>query len=380
MSQKRIYTFVFGIALLSITVFFIWKWYYKETYPIEDGCLEKVLPEIIVEATVISLSEPNDVEQRGTLQVDHLYKGPKELFGKTFSVSIRMWSYGGTYGGPMFLLKKGEKGIWSLISSGSTLEVDWRAKGILDLPAREGFSKRYPQIKESVEAVEKLVNTEGIKRLSLLKDFVVSKTPEVSVCAIKILAGLNYKHLADYLNRLLTNKELTIPSQIKIDEVLSQASNGSIWQASEKRKNLLSKWVSVPLDDYESSVARTRIDLIAQHPGSLDYKTILSQVKTAIGNEGISVSERENYLISIRWIYESYEMGDECFDFLVKLVTENENMEIRRQAAYSIRNFIDLNDGRKSVLEDVISHLDVPELSEILEATIKKPENDTSNG
>jgi len=345
----------------------------QETRAIEDNELYKSLPDILVRTEVISVSKPKRGWLESTLEINRVYKGPTELLGKKFTVESTSSGQGGT--GMVYPpLQKGEVGIWQLYEKNGKLLVRWGGMAptqVIPVPSRKGISKRYEQVKATAEAIQTVVNAPKDKSLKLLRYYVRSQIPEVSVCAIHIIAGLKDQKLMQFLKDLL-DEELAVYGQVAIDEALSGAEDGQAWQCSSRRKHLLKRWVSEKMNYFDACRVVARLDDLAQHPGELDYPFILELVKTAIANEGIPVTERRSYLFPLRWIYEHSELGDECFDYLVELVARKEQQEIRIAAAYAIRNFVDLDQNRITVLEKAIGSLEDRELVEVITDAVNK--------
>lgn len=365
MKRKSIIV-VLSMVLLCVLVFGLVLVLREEARPVADSELDGVLSAIFVRATVVSTDGESQAEAEGVLEVTHVFKGPEELVGKKFAAHKRQFQYGG---GGYFLapMAKGLAGIYALKSTNGKLHIawGWSYTGIT-LPSWEGFSDRFKQVEAAAQAIEAVVKARPMKRLSMLKEYARSVTPEVAICAVNIMGSLDDREVRNYLRGLPADKTLTVAAQVAVDEVLSGGDAGVAWQASQRRKHLLGQWVSGETDEYDASVVRTRVDLVAQHPGGLDYETILGLVKTAMENEGMPVSVRRNYLYPLRWIYERSELGDECFGYLVELVSENKHNEIRQGAAYAIRNFVDLDQQRVAVLEQIMAGLKDQQLRQIL--------------
>jgi hypothetical protein len=374
MRRKVVTVMCVSIVMACAVVMIVLTGWWEQMRCIEDDELERLLPETLVQATVVSVGEANRVEVDGTLEIDHVFKGSDDLVGQQCSVHYRRYTYGGG-GRLMGTLKQGQIGIWALRRLDGKLSVLWppsiATEGVA-IPARKGISKRYWAVKAAAEVIESIVKADSNKRLKLLKKNTRSSTPEVSVVAVNIMAGLNDENLMGYLQGLLSDSKLTIAGQAAIDRVLSGSEGAEVWQNCSERKALLRRWVALELDEYEARTVRTRVDLTAQHPGSLDYETILNVVKTAMANEAMPMAERRNYLFALRCIYERSELGDQCFDFLVELVRDNKHEEIRLGSAYAIRNFVKLDDNRSAALEQVISGLQDDKLVEILTEAIAK--------
>ena len=98
--------------------------------------------------------------------------------------------------------------------------------------ARKGISKRYEEIKTTAEVIETIVNAGKDRRLKLLTKYARNNIPEVSVCAINIMGGLADESIFEYLRDFLSSGDLCIAGQLAVDEVLSDAQNGEIWQRS----------------------------------------------------------------------------------------------------------------------------------------------------
>ncbi|MHC4647122.1 MAG: hypothetical protein ACYTBJ_16635, partial [Planctomycetota bacterium] len=98
----------------------------RERRRVEDDEIERLLPEILVQATVVSVGEPNAVEENATLEIDHVFKGSEDLLGQRFAYRVRRYSYGGG-GRLMGPLEQGQIGVWALRRLDGRLTVDWRA-------------------------------------------------------------------------------------------------------------------------------------------------------------------------------------------------------------------------------------------------------------
>ena len=119
--------------------------------------MKKLLqPLILVEAQVIDITDKKDGDVTGELKIIHVYHGSQELLGKNFEdISTTGIDFRGTMARPFF--QKGEKGIWSLRKTGDLLHTTnmWDLLAFQDR-ARANHFRRYEQVKELAQAIEKV--------------------------------------------------------------------------------------------------------------------------------------------------------------------------------------------------------------------------------
>jgi hypothetical protein len=317
---------------------------------------------ILVHAEVIEIKE-DDNGVLCTLKVTHVYCGPDNLLGRTFLAhsgnvhDIHGWSI-------LPVLKSGEAGIWILKVSSEVglMRVMWSGlfPGVRS-PTREHVSPRYKQAKALAEAVEHVCKKAAHQESSeLLKKYALSEIYEISAWAIRATGELKPEGFLEFLHSLVPNNQIPIESQVELDKVLSELEEKN-WYESKERLALLQRWVSAEMEEEEANTAFSRLDNTALH-GEIDDKTLLGFAKTLVSNQGLSVDLRRWWCC--RFAREIVERGNEereGFEFLISLVKEGSEEEIRIAAAYTVSSLITPNSERIPAVKALLPEVKDPE-------------------
>ncbi|MCI0664323.1 MAG: hypothetical protein L0220_24965 [Acidobacteria bacterium] len=331
---------------------------------------DAVCPGILVEAKVIAVAEQQGVIN-ATLQVSDVYKGEVNTEGHTFSVSANksgQGSYGLSFYPP---LKQGQVGIWLMKSDTDKVAPDL-AMGRLryvKLPSRQGVDARYTQTKNWAESVEAVSKASPESRLTLMKNYALSKTPEVSAWAIQAISQAK-PPVAEALYRDLLNSNLSVGGRIAIDGVLLNI-KGTSWITSEERLKLLHDLVGGKTPEYEAGLIHNMLSAIVQR-GETEDRVLLNLLKKFINNKDIPITIRQNSAGLVGMISKRSRDDAAAFNYLIEIIKMPNEDEIKTSAAYAMRNFVPLDKERLAVIQNLKTQISDKKLAAVLEEALNQ--------
>ena len=329
---------------------------------------EKPAPSL-VRGVVKSVGEkmPNGVP--ATLEIVHVYSGAIDLRGKTFhDWQSAVSATGGSASAPF---KVGEEGIWIL--KGFKNELGPATDPLLPFQyrCRKTENQRYTQIIALAEAIEKAEKSKPDSRISLLRDMVKDRTPEISAWAVRALAASGLMEAWEFLDRLaeIPNPDLPLAGQIALDEVLAQRKQDE-WLKSKVRAALLRSWVDGKADDYHALLVLQRIDMTAQF-GELPNKVAVELARVAAENKDWSKVARLDAFYRVGLIASRGLDDEPAYNWLLEHIRTNRDPDLRRAAAHALAGGIKLYPARVKAVEEQLRTETDKEISRALREAIK---------
>lgn len=329
--------------------------------------LDKVLPKYLVEAEVISLKQEHYLSVEHSLRITYVYKGPVALAGKEFRVISRKKKPEGSWVEMKIYpsLKKGEVGIWFLKEGKDGLEVDHFSK-IIPFHARKGVTEKYNIIEKVAKVIEEFEKTLEKDRILFLQGLVINKIPEISELGIKLLLIIDNKNGGSFLKKQIAASKLNLYGEVITDDILCRKDKS--WIKSKEQKLLYKKWVTKK--NYNDSFANRAINRISNsfRQKVIDSTLFLELLKHAIENPNLSISNRNlciQYIGSCSGNLNNEEQKD-YFNYLVTVIKENRQIEIRRASAYAIRNFIAFDTNRIKAFNNLVESINNEEIESII--------------
>jgi hypothetical protein len=321
-----------------------------------DDAWAAVRPRIVVLAQVESTEDTSPGVVTATCRITHVFKGSKDLQNKVFRVSSNENSMKAMdYISPP--LKEGQIGIWPLRKWRGLLVREVRISApYVPNPAREEISQRYEEARAWADAIEEFDKADKGQRLALLKRYALSEIAEVSSWAVHATAHVKPDGFMEFLDSLVSSSQLTLRGRIALDEVLCDL-KGEIWQDSRERRELLQQCVSAQMTEFEARIVLRRLGASSQRK-QIDHKFLFGLLKTAVANKGIPVRMRQSFCSLVAKNAKRNDDYEESFEYLTRLIKDGKEDKIQDGAAYAIRNFIALDDGRIDALKVLIGEID----------------------
>jgi hypothetical protein len=273
-------------------------------------------------------------------------------------------------------LKKGETHLWlcfcgdgqATICRSQNLEFIWpiSTTGAAEFPAAERLGKAIASVdSQPTEA----------KALERLRALAVDEVPEVGAWAIHTLRYFALYHhddpTRDFLRELFSNPQLSITSQMALDDALLTVDYDQ-WHASSDREPLYLHWLRDVEHPREAARVAHRLSLIAQHPKLEGFETpdpLLRLVDAAIHNDRVSVELRAGHISTLSWIPRRYDDSGPAFDWLIAILAATDVPEFRFEAARVLAHY-PLDSRRRSRLVKAAVHLNDIEAFRMLEPAI----------
>jgi len=310
------------------------------------------------------------------LRITHVYKGPPDLKEQAFKVSASksgQGSYGFAFSPP---LNRGETGIWLVkleVNSGIIPDLTMGRLNVR-LPSRqEEPNSRYSQAKAWAESVELATKTAPEDRLDLLKKLSLNEISEISAWAIGVIAETNSAETTAFFNDLLSNYELSVGAQIALDNALSNM-EGSNWQTSEKRFDLLKRWAGGKYTEYDASQIASRFSAVVKS-GTVDDLALLNLLKANINNYDMPITVRQNAVRLIGVISQRARDEGMAFQALTEIVKDAKEEDLKIVAAHTINNFVPLVGDRFSIIQGLKAQAANKKVADALEEALKHPKN-----
>jgi hypothetical protein len=323
---------------------------------------------VLVQAVVVSASA-GTAEIISTQKIVHVYWGQQNLLGRTFTASSS--ANGDTKGQRLYPpLTVGEVGIWCLVDLQSNLVLAGSSFPGMTWPARQSHNSRYSEMKSLAEEIEAFDRNNKEDRIAFLQRAALSSVPEVAEWAVRSAGALKLKERDGLYATWKSMSNLPIAAQIALDAELSQ-SNPDTWQRSPERLAILKTWVITTMSDFEAYHVVERLGLVAQN-SELDPKTVFLLLQQAVENPSWSIPTRGRALYYLGLCAQRGNDAGLTFDFMVRLIRENQSKELQRLAAQTIKNCIALTNDRASTVQLLKERLTDRNLSGILDEALKR--------
>jgi len=306
----------------------------------------------LVEAEVISAQEQPPIWVMARLKVRHVFAGASQLVGRTFSArSVSQRAGKRAVGRELYPpLTLGEVGIWLLDSDQRLgLRPRYSRRYGVRWPVRKVPGRSYDKARALAQAVERVSRSGPGDRLNLLRTYARDESPEVASWAVHAIAEAKPKGLEEFLDGLLAGGRLCVGGQVALDEVLCQLKRDE-WIESPDRLRLLQAWVSGKRERHDLTIAISRLDVANQHrelhPGAL-----LKLMRVAVANEDMPIPDRRTCLFLVGRAHprikgQAPKEKGELASYLIHQVESAEEEVLRHAAAYSLRNFVRLDQGQ----------------------------------
>jgi hypothetical protein len=327
---------------------------------------------IIVGGEVLAVRNRSEVSMEADVRIDYVYWGPKRFLGAKFVDYYQTSHSTGSFADTP--LKKGQKGIWSLLPSGAALSVNHfdRLPGVER--ARDGEEREhFPEAKGIAEAVEKLGALSPEKQIVWARDAAIGRNPDLAEFAIRALADSQAAENLEFFDTLVDNERLTLRAQVALDSVLSR-SVGAGWQTSDRRLKMIGRWVRGKFDESGHTAAFSWLYIECSHRGLavLEYFPLLEAIAD---NTDFPLSQRKAALsdaarIAFKFKYVSLITPKEreaAVMWLVHQIRDQKNAELRLDAAKRLKS-VAKNDPRAArLVVEAIGTIKDPAAKAILE-------------
>jgi hypothetical protein len=235
---------------------------------------------------------------------------------------------------------------------------------------RKSDNPRYAQVVALAEAIETYSRAKPDEQFSTLRALVKDRTPEVSSWSIRTLGDSNGDTARNLLAGLAAKPDLPLAGQVALDEVQSKKL-GEDWLGSEARGKILKSWVTGKADEYDAQLILSRIDM-ADQTEELPNKQAGEFTRIAAGNKDWPWAARRNAIFFVGLIARRGVDDGPAYDWLFALVRTDRDIEVRRAAAYTIRNHIQLYPSRLKAVEEFLATEPDKEIGEALREAVRK--------
>jgi len=334
-----------------------------------------VIPGMLVRAKVTKSTDVANRQVEFQLRVEHVYVGPPEAEGATFS---KVTSKSGEGTGVIYPVPKlEEEGIWPLLlSKGGALEMDYGFQYLLDgvvLPSRKGVDARYEQVRMLAERIEEIVNAPKDERVKMSQECMKDATAEVASWAIYYYAGTGGAGARESIRKLATDESLAVLVQINIDEALFAIDPE--WRDSKERFEMFNRWVTKDYsDDPHVGYIRGRLDIASQH-GGLTAATLLVLLNRAFEAKTLPPAT----LRECGWLVGTITMRQQTtYADLAKQISESKSHDMRLACAQALRDHLYLGEGQLSELKQIVKDLSDKDVKAALTSAIEKHEKSSA--
>lgn len=295
-----------------------------------------------------------------------VYCGPADLLGQSFTSRSPLDGvdfHGYSIDPPPV---PGEAGIWAL----NRLATGIRYLNRYPFPAREKVTPWFNQAQLLAETMEQCCHADADGRVTLLREAVASRVPEVARWAVDALAEAHPQALLEFA-REARLEDLAIAAQTALDRALSKL-RGKAWMDSPQRLRLLDGWVRAALSDHEADDMIGRLDVVAQH-AELDGRELLGLLDTAIRNPRLPAETRRRAVWVIGIICRRDRAStDAAFAALTAMVRGSDDRQIRVAAAGRISYFVALDEDRIATVRTLVEEVVDQELRDLLQEALKR--------
>ena len=232
--------------------------------------------------------------------ITHVYNGPTDLLGKTFSVSSILWDELGTHVGPDSQVEDGyfadgEPAIWVVEKTkGRLYESHYGLPGVPTpfRPAPRDWpfpTDSYLAGKLVAEELGRIGAATPAARAALLMKAAAEGSPLMSAVAVRILAQADKRLTVERLRALAEQTAMPVRGQCALDGVLADL-EGKTWYQAPARSKMTLRWVSGQLDKPEAMLVGQRLqapfflpdfDVAAGFP---HFRSLCSIATTTIGS------------------------------------------------------------------------------------------------
>jgi hypothetical protein len=317
----------------------------------------------LVQGRVKSLDrkkEPFNQSQVATIEITHVYSGPKSLLERTFEDRFLTIDFNGSATHVQFDI--GEEGVWS-IAEQKNVPNALNVSGIFCYArSRESDNTRHAQAVAVAESVEKLEKEKPEKRVASLRGWATSEIPEVSAWAIRNLVSSKEAEAGEYLDSLAKkpNSKIPLDGQVVLDEVLAKR-KGIDWLTTEPRLAMLRGWVSSKQAEHECWQIGARIGAAHQREELTD-KFALELLRAVVENKDwpteIRIRTIDQFGKTARRAVND-EAKTTAYEWLFDQMRKSENIEFRRAASQSIgTNFPLYPKQLKAIEEHLTTEMD----------------------
>jgi Leucine-rich repeat (LRR) protein len=352
----------------------------------------------VVQAQVEPLSRANPL-QAPQLQVTHVYSGPSDLLGRTFTASGSRWElFHGSYDVRDASqlhdgrLESGEPGIWFMASENGRLVYTEHALNLAApfRPAPRDWcytTDDFLAAKRMAEQFAVIAAAAAEDRLHLLAKAAVGDSHLMSELAVQIIAQTKKPIAVATLHKLADKLEMPLRGQLAVDESLRRLDPGS-WIHSEDRHKMISHWIQhwqeseFPrwIEHWYDSPAVVRIhksilaDVHQQRKAPKDIPPIIGEFLLA---RSISAEARGEILTQLT--DQRLLPTDLVRKELLTLIGQAKDEGIRLQAAGRLAFIMDLDDDLKTRLTAIAKRETSPMVRHLIEDYLFYKENGTDN-
>jgi Leucine-rich repeat (LRR) protein len=304
------------------------------------------------EVRQVARSTFGDEAVRGSIEITHVYSGPADLLGKTFSAWSQRWWDVGTkaedYQTNDGYFEVGEPGIWFVRQESSKtyyslwspveLTCPYRpAPREWPVPADDFFAGR-----RMAEEFRPIFLATAADRLPLLEKAAIEGSPLMSEFAVELLARAAKPVAIEQLRRLANTVAVPMRGQIALDKSLAKL-EGDGWYGSNDRNELVLRWAHSRLDETLAKWAAWRVEAsISEAKGALDDN--LPTISAFVLSDSIPISVREGIPHYLVWKYQHGQAASGPLRaLLIKLGEQKDDPRIHRSVVYSILGTLSLD-------------------------------------
>lgn len=337
---------------------------------------DKPLVSSLVRAKVTAVGEKDKGgEVAAQLTVVHVYSGPAELVGQTFTgYQFSGPQISGPAARPRAPFVKGDEELWSV---GPDRQDRTKLAG--GVVSRKADNRRHEQAVAVAEAMEKVEQAKPADRVGVLKKFGSDPTPEVCEWAVTTLGKSKEAAAGEYLDALAEKPDAKWPlaAQAALDAALCER-KGADWHGSKPRAELLRGWVAGKITEYDADTVLRRLNAAHRHEEMSD-KLAVELFRTAAENKDWPWAVRRRAIFDVGRAA-MYCANDEAitsaFDWVFEKVRKGDDVEVRRAAAHTLRGFFTLLPARLTAVEEHLATEKDTEVADALRAAVKKAKED----
>jgi hypothetical protein len=306
-----------------------------------------------------------------TIEVVYVYAGPATILKGTFQDTQRgEGDYNGRAARSPFTV--GEEGLWSIREVKGRLQIDSPGAWPIRYRSRKADNPRHPQAVLVAEVIEKVAAAKLDDRFAILKPLLRNETTEVAAWAMKALGRSEGAAERDYIAGQCQKPDTSLPItvQIALDEVLVER-KGTVWQASKPREALLVSWVDGKRGDDEAGQILSRV-YMAYQGYALSAKAATELHIAAATNAGYSRASRQRAIGYLGSTARLRGEDEAAFDWLLEFARRGIEIELRRGAAETLRDYFALTPKREKRVEELLRTETDNAVRTALEQALKK--------
>lgn len=291
-----------------------------------------------------------------TVKIVHIYSGMANLLGKSFTDKYLQIDLRGDAAHSPF--EVGEEGLWTVKQVENDIQLSSRA----DLPFRHRFRKsnglRYAPMIRLAEGIEKLESVAVERRVAVFRELAKDITPEVAGWAMATLAASDTADARKYLDALAAKPDPTLPiaAQVALDAALSKRDDGD-WPQSKQRLAMLRAWVAAKRDEHDGMAILQRVIKAHGNQGLRDSEALELFVAAAGNREWPWYARRFAIMFGVGGVARGgvdNEAAVAAYEWLFDRIRKDADIEVRRAAAYTMRNSVILFPPQIKIIEEYL--------------------------